>query len=819
MSRRFLAPLPPDISSRQSDSSVPAALNSRLSSTSTRDDTRTSSAALRPPPVHPSRSTSSVNLQAASPASSIRSRSAVSLAPPRPPSPLLTSGHHTDAANEIPVPTLIVPSAPPAPPPAPPRVNSNISIQSDWNRDDFEDERDLSEAELRRMYDDEELQRYLTLFASRVMEVSLPMQANADNNGMMMSPEGFDDATMVSDTVLQDRGEDDTNEGPWVQVERFTSSPPPSLSGAPGSSVPPNKAPPKCLSELVMSYIVPLLPPPHPDLGPSKFSLTGLRISIQRLYLIMYPVYVPAALHMWRLATWRDWWKSAGYCALYWLLWLKALLLPAFVLFIGGTLVWRRFRPYPTVEQLRERRRAVARADALGTAIDSSLAGLSGSFAPTGGDLGVRDAWRIFRGMTRNVKKTKIEAIAEIVSDTNAKESEEEKRLEKEEKDWRVALVTLSDEIADFHERVKNIFLWRRPAASRLYALQIFAIFIATLVLPAHIMSRIVYFLIGFAYWFIVPCVLAIDPENRPYLPPFLGLAPTDAEYAIEVISQRIERGESVVPQKQPRRQRIRNYVRRRTATASSSSTDLREDLREDRDRDRDRDPFESEFGDAVAGSDKGNGDGKGKGKSKMGKLGAAVEYVSNSSKDVDWQKWTSRAVRGKEWIDEQRQKLRPDGGDGIEQRERGMSARQASQSTASLASQPDWGDLRQDSSRPQVFPAQLSTTSGVITLTASTLTFSSLFSSQTPRLVISLDDVRGVRKVGRLGGICIRYIDAGASAGASPGPGASSVSLGTSGKGTKDARFKWVGGRDELFARLVGWGGRKWVVGNRPIK
>lgn len=68
--------------------------------------------------------------------------------------------------------------------------------------------------------------------------------------------------------------------------------------------------------------------------------------------------------------------------------------------------------------------------------------------------------------------------------------------------------------------------------------------------------------------------------------------------------------------------------------------------------------------------------------------------------------------------------------------------------------------------------------------------------------MTIALESVQGVKKVGRLGGISLRY--------ALGGGGVGGIDT------LREVKFRWVGGRDELFAQLVGWGGRKWALGTR---
>src|ERR1700748_3472642 len=113
---------------------------------------------------------------------------------------------------------------------------------------------------------------------------------------------------------------------------------------------------------------------------------------------------------------------------------------------------------------------------------------------------------------------------------------------------------------------------------------------------------------------------------------------------------------------------------------------------------------------------------------------------------------------------------------------------------------------------------------------------------SSNAKVTIPLQDVRNVKKAGRMGGIKIKYvtreddpmsprmsIDDKASIGGtalgrvmSNASNASDFShasvnergVTTNAKGEllKEEKFGWVSNRDVLFAKLVGWGGGRWV-------
>lgn len=91
---------------------------------------------------------------------------------------------------------------------------------------------------------------------------------------------------------------------------------------------------------------------------------------------------------------------------------------------------------------------------------------------------------------------------------------------------------------------------------------------------------------------------------------------------------------------------------------------------------------------------------------------------------------------------------------------------------------------------RGTAFPAQLKQHPGLNTLTPTTLFFTPLLSSRAA-LSIPLAEVVRVKKATLMKGIDIYY---------------------TVGAEQKEAKFLFVASRDDLFARLISWGGRRWT-------
>lgn len=92
-------------------------------------------------------------------------------------------------------------------------------------------------------------------------------------------------------------------------------------------------------------------------------------------------------------------------------------------------------------------------------------------------------------------------------------------------------------------------------------------------------------------------------------------------------------------------------------------------------------------------------------------------------------------------------------------------------------------------------YPAQHRSSTGILTITPDALHFVPASSSK-PSLEIPLHALRAVKKSDTITvkGLILRWTDVEPS------------------KGESEERIVWVGGRDELFARLVGRNGGRWL-------
>ncbi|CDO71588.1 hypothetical protein BN946_scf184911.g58 [Trametes cinnabarina] len=428
---------------------------------------------------------------------------------------------------------------------------------------------------------------------------------------------------------------------------------------------------------------------------------------------------------------------------LYWVLWYHGLLFSGLITLVLYRLVRRKIHPYPSLEELRAYRSRINRSHAVGATLSARLA--------TSSSIGIKDMWALFKGYRRERKLRKplthklkgmekedrvdasdtasVHSVATERPEENDEGPTEEEEV-KEEDLKRVGLALLN-ETADFLERVKNIFLWRKPSASVFYGAILFGWFVLGL-LPATYLMRLVGFLAGAIFWHVIPVLAVIPPSERARIPPPLTNVPTDAEYAMDLISQRVARGLPVRP-------------KRRKVKKSRHSSDL-----------------------DVAGAAEHH------------------EEEHSTSSSVNWNKWGDRLAFTKDRTSDFRNIFR----DGQWKKSDGW--KELVTPIAAKVVAPESGS--ETRIEAHTFPAQLKQHPGLITLTPTTVFFTPLLSSRAT-LCIHLQDVTGVKKSGLTKGIDIYY-----------GEPRSDGS-----KEAKEAKFFFVGSRDDLFARLLSYGGRRW--------
>ncbi|KIJ21764.1 hypothetical protein PAXINDRAFT_64721 [Paxillus involutus ATCC 200175] len=560
-----------------------------------------------------------------------------------------------------------------------------------------DDSQGLSEAQLRHLYDEEEVERFMHFFSAYVTEVRLPgIPASTDNTHPEVPAEAESAGAMT----------------------------PPLL---------PRRPTDRSLSEYIAyEYVLPYLPP---GANPSpQFTLKRLRLTSQRFYLATVPPYQTFLLDLAHLALWNDYQRSTRYCICFWFLWFHDLLLPALMFRILWSLLRHRLLPYHTLQELQERREATARARLFGEEVQERLSVTT---------LGPIDMWRLFKlykagtkekiSMKENKFPEQESANLAVPSITNkAAETNNEPTLldhgdSQEEECLKRDLLHLLNELADLHERIKNIFTWRRPAVSRRYALLLAIASFGVLALPAQYVAKLAYLFGGIAFWHVVPVVAALPRADIArqvnLVPPAFGDAPTDADYAMELIARRIAAGQDVGISVQ------RNNHRHRASNASTVSL-------------------------TVTSFD------------------ISHEAQSSDNDGINWKKWGGRVAHGKSLMEEGKQL---------------MSSR-----VRSLHPSRQTPSMEETATR--AFPAQYASTPGLITLTPTTLYFTSLTSTRA-KLVIPCDRLRGVKKSGLVKGISMVWVPTDSVDGRE-----------------REERFHWVGNRDELFARLLGPDGGRWM-------
>ncbi|PCH33659.1 hypothetical protein WOLCODRAFT_160244 [Wolfiporia cocos MD-104 SS10] len=578
---------------------------------------------------------------------------------------------------------------------------------------DAEDQ--LSEVQLRELYDEEEIERFMHLFSAYVREARV---ADAAVNSAPNAAQG----PVLTETLVHADTEDDEAEesGEWVSLDDRPGDPTP-------PPLPPRPVSYSCISErIALEYIVPILPPAPP--AQPAFTLKRLQLTVQRLLVATVPVYWPFLKKLALLATWQEWNTSLVYCAAYWILWYHNLLLPALLLRILYSLIRRKLLPYPNLQELQEHRRQIEQAKDFSAVVVKTLV-----TSPT---YDAQDIWQLVRdyNRARRVRKanngSKNGQDTENSTDTTSKSCEGDKEV-----DIKRVVLALLNHVADLHERVKNIFLWRRPNMSLLYGSVLVAMFCMTL-LPARYLAKLTGFAVGVVFWHIAPILVAIPASERARLPKPFAQVPTDADYAMELISQRVARGLEIKP-------RRRKAATRHDSDDSSTTSEGHE--------------------------------------SSIASIGSAL---SNTS--VDWKKWGDRVATTQTVTREVKQRLQ--GG----QWKRLDTWRSLNPLTPQIAMPHGTTEPRMETF---TFPAQYAKTSGLITLTSDTLFFTTLLST-TAKLSIPLKDMLGVKKTGPMRGINVRWLYA--------GPDGETEE--------REEKFLWVGARNELFARLVAWGGRRWA-------
>ncbi|KAG8699276.1 hypothetical protein FRC09_006713, partial [Ceratobasidium sp. 395] len=423
-------------------------------------------------------------------------------------------------------------------------------------------ENGLNETQLRRLYDDEEIERFLTVFGTHISEITLPTSTQSEQpRKFRVLRSNFADGLPedIKFVPVEEGGDSDaeTDVGePWTYLSQEVSSTlgtPTSTSGPSEPSELVHTPTPRYLSARVAALLISKLPP-NPAIPTSEYRPRDAQLAGQRIYLSTYPYYAPLITDLMRLAAWSDWYRSARICMAWWVCWWLNSLLPAFLSLMLLSLLHQGTMKSRTLDDLRRRRRSAQETDELGDAMEGYGAGVSffgtGS-APGvglgGGDVGFKDLWELTKIFVKGKGKKEEQKVKQATS-TTSDVGDNEVNNAREKGDWRKPMVKAMEDFADLNERVRNIFIWRRRRSSQVYALVLALLILFATLVPAQIIAKISYAAIGLFYWFGIPVILAMPPDTFKRLPRPFADAPSDAEYAIGLINTRLAHGESVLP-------------------------------------------------------------------------------------------------------------------------------------------------------------------------------------------------------------------------------------------------------------------------------
>ncbi|KAG8763954.1 hypothetical protein FRC11_008281 [Ceratobasidium sp. 423] len=646
--------------------------------------------------------------------------------------------------------------------------------------DDDEEDQELTDTQLRRLYDDEEIERFLTVFSKHVTEVTLApsMSYGERKKAAVLRSNGQGHQGLETDIYDVDDSDAETGiDEPWIYLNLSDAqrtvnvTDPERLPAEKQPQLRPYR-PPAYLSARIAAWIIPKFPPTL-IAPPHKFKISTFRLAGQRLYVASYPFYVPFFADLAKLATWSDWNRSARVCAVWWVFWYFNLLLPALFGKILVSLLRRRVMPYPSLKALRERRRLAREANQVGDAMEGQ--GAATSFLGTravpgmgqgGGDMGIRDILKLTRIVIKGKSKkgkAKVKSVgssAAVRIGLSSEGEEEDPQRQQDEEDWRTSALKVMEGLADLHERVRNLWLWRREQSSRIYTLVLAAIFLFTALASVRVLAKTTYAVVGIFYWFAIPVLLAMPPEARKQIPAPLFDVPTDAEYAMSLMSIRVAKGESIIPASLRggrEHGRARRFIANMNSDSAAAGVMVRKDVEWD-----------------VANPDQGVDD--------MRQEAADKEAVANRER--------AAATGGVEYVDSKDAPLAAESSAEIGTLGRLKNRIEASTTDLLGHDKDDSNALLQSIGAPQTVPANHKATPGTLSLNSEGISFTPLLTSK-PRLQIPLENIQGVKKTGRTNGLRVRHLT-------------------EEGIEHEDV-FRFVPNRDEIFGKLVGWGGKRW--------
>lgn len=245
----------------------------------------------------------------------------------------------------------------------------------------------------------------------------------------------------------------------------------------------------------ILAFIERYAPNDLDDAPVTKYSETRARSHVERLYIIA-PFWEQLLTYLRRMYSWEDPTRTAAAAMIYFVLWYTDLLFTAFFLMLIYHVLQFRFLP-PDESYLHQR---------------------------------VQE--RMHRGMDANRLAERLKRSSRLdILDI----------YKRWQNTYGVASQVATGDVADFHEKIKNILLWRNPATSKrtVVLLSLSAAFVTFC--SAHTVVKTVLFAIGFSFFGLMPLQEHYPRYRRPLNPLWwlvLG-SPTDAQYAVQLLRQR----------------------------------------------------------------------------------------------------------------------------------------------------------------------------------------------------------------------------------------------------------------------------------------
>ncbi|KAG9121620.1 hypothetical protein FRC07_002357 [Ceratobasidium sp. 392] len=620
--------------------------------------------------------------------------------------------------------------------------------------EEIKDENALSDIQLRRLYDDEEIERFLTVFGTHVNEIIIPpsnLNARPRKFKVMRSDSVDGRPGDIKVVPAEDDDDDDSDaatdvDEPWTYLNRGENT---SVPKAP-TSVPerPNHDPPRYLSARVATFLISKLPSTSAN-PPLTYEHGAARLVGQRIYFSMYPFYAPLVTDLMRLAAWSDWYRSARACIAWWVIWWFNWPLPTLLGVLFISLLRRGIIPSLSLGELRRRRKSAEEADKMGDTMEGAGAGVSfigtGSkpgVGQGGGDISLWDTLKLTKIMGKAKGK---KGMSQAKHATGANISDEEAGHLDGQGDWRKPMLKALEDFADLNERVQNLFMWRRARSSRMYALLLGFLILFVALSSAQTLAKLSYAVVGFFYWFIIPIILATPSDVFRRFPLPLADIPSDAEYAMDLITARLALGESVIPAPHRSQHQLSRTHRRIIDRLNPATTNKKSAVHE------------------------------------------KVSWTPGAGHTQDVEGMRKEADEKEAVAAEERAAA---SGEGTLIYMRETAAAEQDTSPHLLSKKNGSEELAHGVGAPQTVSANHKATPGSLTISSEGITFTPLLANL-PRRAVPLEQIQGVKKTHRhTGGLRIRYkVDE---------------------EMEREVVFRFVSNRDEIFGKLVGWGGKR---------